>query len=211
MKLLLAGWLVALFGPFVFQAPGQDLENTGLHPWKENPRYWAMNGKPVVLIGGSDDDNLFQWPADTLIPQLDRLVEAGGNLIRNTMSDRQDLGVEVYPFKRLENDLYDLDQWNPEYWKRVDRMLEETARRGIVVQIEIWDRFDYSDVRKPHWQKHPYRPANNVTYSEDDTGLADRYPDHPGANKQPFFFSTPEQRNIGPLLRIQNRFVDHLL
>jgi len=28
--------------------------------YKENPRYWQYKGKPVLLLGGTDDDNLFQ-------------------------------------------------------------------------------------------------------------------------------------------------------
>ena len=80
-------------------------------------------GKPVLLLGGSDDDNLFQWPENELIAQLDRLAAAGGNVIRNTMSDRKDKGFEVYPFKQLDDGKYDLNAWNDEYWTRFERML----------------------------------------------------------------------------------------
>ena len=116
-----------------------------LRPWTENPWYWEMDGKPLLLLGGSDDDNLFQWPEARLIAQLDRIRAAGGNVIRNTMSDRRDLGHEVYPFRQLEDGRYDLEQWNPGYWNRLERLLVETQRRSIVVQIEIWDRFDFTD------------------------------------------------------------------
>src|SRR6056297_140731 len=50
-------------------------------PWSEKPWYWARGDSPVLLLGGSDDDNLFQWPKNRLIPQLDRIVKAGGNVI----------------------------------------------------------------------------------------------------------------------------------
>lgn len=113
-----------------------------LKPWSENSWYWEYRGEPVLLLGGSDDDNLFQWPADRLIPHLDRILEAGGNVIRNTMSDRKDKGFELYPFKKLPHGKYDLNQWNTEYWTRFELMLEETSKRRIFVQIEIWDRFD---------------------------------------------------------------------
>ena len=186
--------------------------NQPLRPWNENAWYWSYRGKPVLLLGGSDDDNLFQWPVKKLIPQLDRLAAAGGNVLRNTMSDRRDKGFEVYPFKRLDNGKYDLKAWNDEYWTRFDRLLTETARRDIVVQIEIWDRFDYTDSNGSNrWQIHPYNPRNNVNYTYDESGFARRYPDHPGANKQPFFFTTPRQRNNRVVARIQRQFVDKLL
>jgi len=186
--------------------------DSGIQPWNENAWYWSYRGKPVLLLGGSDDDNLFQWPEQQLIPQLDRLTAAGGNVIRNTMSDRNDKEFEVYAFRQLENGRYDLNKWNDEYWTRFERMLAETAERKIFVQIEIWDRFDYTDNRdSDHWQVHPYNPGNNVNYSYEQTGFAKRYPDHPGANKQAFFFTTPKQRNNQVVLTIQQRYVNKLL
>lgn len=183
-----------------------------LQPWPENPWYWSYHGKPVLLVGGSDDDNLFQWPAAELIAQLDRLASAGGNVIRNTMSDRKDKGFEVYPFLQLEDGRYDLEQWNPEYWNRFGRMLSATAERKIFVQIEIWDRFDYTDNRNSdRWQIQPYNPANNVNYTYQTSGFAKRYPDHPGQNKQPFFYTTPGQRHNQTVLDVQQRFVNKLL
>ena len=94
-----------------------------LRPWKENPWYWSYHGEPILLLGGSDDDNLFQWPQKALADQLNRLARAGGNVIRNTMSDRKDQGFEIYPFKQLDGGLYDLNVWNEEYWQRFERML----------------------------------------------------------------------------------------
>ncbi len=187
-----------------------------IEPWTENPWYWSSNGQPVMLLGGSDDDNLFQWPAEKLLPQLERIASAGGNVIRNTMSDRHDHGFELYPFMRLENGRYDLSQWNDAYWERLERMLQETQRRKIFVQIEIWDRFDFTDSSKRqdgsgHWQHQPYNPANNSNYTAQESGLAERYPEHPGANKQPFFFTTPQQRNNTRLLAFQRAFVNRLL
>ena len=183
-----------------------------LRPWPDNPWYWSHRGEPVLLLGGSDDDNLFQWPEAVLVPQLDRLVAAGGNVVRNTMSDRPDRGFEVYPFARLADGRYDLDQWNSEYWKRFAFFLEETARRRIFVQIEIWDRFDYTDAGGANrWKAHPYNPANNGNYTAAESGLGDHYPDHPGANRQPFFFTTPGQRNNRVVLARQERFVRRIL
>ncbi|MEX2187642.1 MAG: putative collagen-binding domain-containing protein [Pirellulales bacterium] len=182
-----------------------------LRPWAENPWYWSYRGRPVLLLGGSDDDNLFQWPEKDLVAQLDRLAAAGGNVIRNTMSDRKDKGFEVYPFQQQKDGKYDLNAWNGEYWSRFERMLRETAKRDIIVQIEIWDRFDYTDSGGGYrWQLHPYNPKNNVNYTYEDSGFARRYPDHPGANKQPFFFTTPKQRNNTVVLPFQQRFVEKM-
>src|SRR5690554_7861349 len=67
-----------------------------IQPWKDNPRFWQYKGRPLMLLGGSNDDNLFQWPSDMLIPHLEDRKSVGANYVRNTMSDRSDRGFEVH-------------------------------------------------------------------------------------------------------------------
>lgn len=181
-------------------------ETRAIQPSAENPWYWQYNGKTVLLLGGTKDDNLFQIP--DLKNHIDELASAGGNFIRNTMSDRRDGGFEVYPFRQLPNGNYDLNEWNDEYWRRFENMLQWTHGRAIVVQIEVWDRFDYS---RNYWEVHPYNPKNNVNYTYEESGFQAQYPDHPGRNVQPFFFTTPYQQNNTTVFRYQRRFVDKML
>jgi len=106
-----------------------------IQPWSKNPRYWQYKGRPVLLLGGSKDDSLFQIP--DLKEHLDAMAAVGANYIRNTMSDRPDHDFEVYPFAKRPDGKYDLQQWNDEYWQRFENMLRWTAERGIIVQIEV--------------------------------------------------------------------------
>jgi hypothetical protein len=186
----------------------QNSKNNRIQPWNENPWYWQYKGQPVLLLGASSDDNLFQWPAGTLIPHLDSMKASGANYVRNTMSDRKDKGFELYPFKQLEDGKYDLTQWNEEYWQRFESFLGETEKRDIIVQIEVWDRFDYT---RENWPIHPYNPQNNENYTAEESGLDFEYPDHPGQNKQPFFFTTPVQQNNQVLFKYQQQFVEKML
>ncbi len=205
---LLAAVLVWFATCSATSLPAQET-SSDIRPWRENPRFWEYHGKPILLVGGSDDDNLFQRP--DLEKQLEIMARVGANYIRNTMSDRRDRGFEVYPFRRLASGKYDLTQWNEEYWERFERMLRMTAERNILVQIEVWDRFDYSDAKGPRWREHPYNPANNVNYSHEEAGLAAEYLKHPGRNEQPFFYSVPGLRNNTVLLPFQRAQVDKML
>jgi hypothetical protein len=195
-----AAHLVASFG----SVAADDAHR--IRPWDQDPRYWQYRGQPVLLLGGSKDDSLFQIP--DLKEHLDQMVACGANYIRNTMSDRPDHDFEVYPYLRLTDGRYDLNQWNDEYWQRFENMLRWTAERNIIVQIEVWDRFDHA---RDNWEKLPYNPKNNINYTYAQSGFQEHYPDHPGQNRQPFFFTTPRQRNNTVVLPYQQRFVDKML
>lgn len=179
-----------------------------IRPSKTYPTYWEYQGQPVLLLGGSKEDNLFQI-AD-LKDHLDLLASVGGNVIRNTMSDR-DPG-DLYAYARKANGQFELDQWNPDYWDRFEACLRLTSERGIIVQLEVWDRFDYS--REP-WKTHPFNPSNNDHLPTDTTGLESEYPQHPNTDRQPFFHTIPGMNGYrAPLDRLrayQEAYVAKLL
>jgi hypothetical protein len=175
-----------------------------IRPYSNNPAYWQYKGKPVLLIGGTVNDNLFQ--IENLVTHLDSLKNVGGNYIRNTMSDR-DIG-NLHAFEMNSNGKYDLNNWNIDYWLRFENLLKLASERDIIVQIEIWDRFDHS---REEWKSDPYNPGNNINYSFIESGLDSIYPNHPGKNEQPFFFTVPELKNNVVLLKYQQRFVEKLL
>ena len=179
-----------------------------IKPYSENPRYWEYKGEPVLLLGGSKDDNLFQ--IENLEEHLDSLQAVGGNYIRNTLSAR-DPG-NVMRFLIQPDGKYDLDKWDPEYWRRFENMLALCSERDIIVQLEIWDRFDYS---RANWIESPWNPENNVNYSVEESGLAKEYPYHPVDDKQPFFHSIPGMPNYSEELDLvrsyQEKYIKKLL
>jgi len=174
--------------------------------YERNPAYWQYNSKPVLLLGGSKDDNLFQIP--DLKEHLNLLKSVGGNYIRNTMSSRKDKGFEVQPFNKLPNGKYDLDQWNDEYWRRFHNMLKLTQERDIIVQIEVWATFDYY---REHWAVNPFNPKNNINYNAKETELPVQVKTHPIRTENNFFWSVPAERNQKNVLKYQQRFVDKIL
>ncbi len=186
---------------------GNSFEND-IKPYTENPRYWQYNGEPVLLLGGTVDDNLFQIPG--LEEHLDLLQSVGGNYIRNTMSSR-DSG-NVWPFLLQADGSYDLDEWNEVYWDKFESLLSLTYERDIIVQIEVWDRFDFSTA---FWKANPLNPANNVNYTEDECGMKEEYPRHPSTDIQPFFHSIPGMplysQESELVRKYQEKFVDKML
>ena len=172
----------------------------------KNPRYWQYNGKPVLLLGGTDDDNLFQWTGSKLTEHLDLLRTVGGNYIRNTMSSR-DPG-NVWPFHKQEDGKYDLNRPGDEYWKRFENLLKLTSQRHIIVQIELWDRFDFA---RDEWNLNPYNSKNNINYTVEESGLKKVINTHPGIRENAFFSSVPGLENNQVVLQYQQMQVDRML
>ena len=185
-------------------APSSDR----IQPCAKNPRYWQYRGQPVMLLGGSQTDHIFLL--DDLKPHLDEIAAVGGNYVRCTMSQRE--GPELKPHKRLPDGTFDLDQWNQEYWTRFVNCLKWCEERDIIVQIEVWDRFDYSTER---WTTSPWNPGNNVNYTYEQTGFAPEYPQPAYRDVQPFFYSIKGMPRYTPKLDLvrgyQEAFVSKML
>ncbi len=194
----------------VFFLAGCSIEKSPQHPSGidlslTHPQYWEYNGEPVLLLGGSDEDNLFQL--HYLEQQLDKLASVGGNYVRNTMSSRDSGNVWAFHLDP-ESGLFDLNQWNPQYWRRFQSLLELSSQRDIVVQVEIWATFDFY---RENWELNPFNPKNNINYSAERTKLPLEIPSHPIYCDNPFFWSVPSHQNNMPLLQYQQAFVDKLL
>lgn len=190
-------YLIALLGIILFRfdpisAQDSISNNISIQPYQENPWYWQYKGEPILLIGGSDEDNLWQWTGKQLTDHLDLLKSVGGNYVRNTMSDRDD--GNVYAVSEVEDGKYDLEKWDEEYWNRLENFLEETEKRDIIVQLTLWDWFDLSDLND-----HPYNPENNVNWS---AGTID--------NREDFFGGSLYDNNEA-VLDYQCRYIDKLL
>jgi hypothetical protein len=205
-----------------------------LMPYVSNPAYWQYKGQPVLLLGASDEDNLFQMPLSAdkadggvrpcdsiehdpermnLTWQLDALGEAGGNFVRCTMSSR-DFG-DVQPYARSGAGAYNLEVFDEEYWRRFDRFLRLTGERGIIVQVEIWATYDfYQRQARPGyypWLHNAFNPRNNINYSSEDSGLPEHFPSNGCGFINPFFRAVPALDGNTLLLRFQRSYVDRLL
>ncbi len=200
-----------------------DREEWRIQPWTEDNRYWQYKGEPIMLLGGSDQDNLFNHPnigSAGLEAHLNLLVSVGGNYVRNTMSSRDRIDpdsdlyndINRYPFYYDEEaGLYDLDRWDETYWELFKDFLRMTAELDIIVQIEVWDRWDMGEVWEgayaaEAWSAHPYNPRNNMNYTEENTNL---YEDH--WERYPIFRTIPQLDDSPIVLSYQEAFVSRLL
>ena len=174
------------------------IDDSPIQPYRNNPWYWEYKGEPIMLVGASDRDNLWQWTGDVLIDQLNLIQSVGGNYVRNTMSDRNE--GDTFAPKEIEDGLYDLDQWNEAYWDKLKFFLDETEKRGIIVHLTLWDHFDLSGAGGyGRFAIHPLNPDNNINW---EPGTIRNASDYYGGS-----LST----NNEPVLAYQRRYIDRLI
>ncbi|MCK5105082.1 MAG: hypothetical protein KAR17_19800, partial [Cyclobacteriaceae bacterium] len=175
-----------------------------IKPSATHKQYWSLNGENIMLLGGSVEDNLFQYK--NIEAHLELLKSMGGNYVRNTMSSRDE--GDVWAFAKNEEGLYDLGSWNDEYWDRFETFLKACAEREIIVQIELWATFDFY---RDNWEVNPFNPKNNVNYNVERVHLPIEVNSHPIMTENNFFWSVPSQESNLRLLDFQQKFIDKLL
>jgi hypothetical protein len=173
----------------------------------ENKFYWEHKGSPTILLGAADTDHLFQWTGEKLESHLDELVSTGGNYVRNTLSDRTEECVS--PFQQVEDERYDLNQWNNKYWNRLEEFLEKTEKRDIIVQIELWDPHD---IKGEGWSESSYNPKRNVNYENSEVGVdQDLDLGDPFWYTHPFYLAPPILNDYPKLLNYQKKFIKKVM
>jgi len=196
-------------------------------------RYWKYDGQRVLLLGGwnhghnpfidhdtdNDKDNQGVSTPEQIKGAIEELAAAGGNCLRCVLDPGMAAGIQGFDFCAKSGAKYDLNTMSGPFWTRIETFIDEAERRDIVVQIELWDRFDLIDGAWGSWPVSPWNPKNNVTYTTASSGLATSYgsfathpflqgvPGHPEYEKAP----ASRKRQYDLVRSYQDKFVDKLL
>ncbi len=196
-------------------------------------RYWKYNGRRVLLLGGwnhghnpfidhdTDNDNDNQGVSTTaqIINEMDELVAAGGNYLRCVLDPGMASGIQGFPFCAKSGNKYDLNKMTGPFWRRIEMFISEASKRNVIVQIEVWDRFDLIDGSWGSWPVSPWNPKNNINYTSESSGLASSYrsfathpflqgvPGHPVYEKA----SATRKQKYDLVRSFQDKFIDKLL
>ena len=166
--------------------------------WARNPRYFARDGKPIVLV---TSDHHYGAVVDLdfdYVRYLDGLAAQGLNLTRiypGGMFEAPDKyvpgnplgpkpGRQILPWARSAEGgahpllaepgapslRFDLERWNPDYFARLRGFVEHAGRRGIVVEVAFFNGM-YAD----SWPLMAFHHRNNVQgvgrYEAEECGL----------------------------------------
>jgi hypothetical protein len=152
---------------------------------KQNPHYFEYKGKPIILITsgehyGSVINVAFDYDKYLSALQKDGLnytrifggsyVEVPGKsfgIRENTLAPLA--GKFVAPWTRSSQPGYagggnrfDLNRWNPKYFRRLRSFLADAEKRGIVVEITLFSS-QYGDAQ---WAFSPFNTRNNANHTD---------------------------------------------
>jgi hypothetical protein len=143
----------------------------------DNPKYLWFRGKPLVLISASEHyGSVINRPFD-YEKYLENAAEHKMTMTRTFLLYRELQSVRnpsspckpdspdyISPFVRSDpgkamdgEPIYDLDQWNPEYFERLHHFLDAASKHGIVVELTVFSNTYANDV----WALNPLRAENN--------------------------------------------------
>ncbi len=148
-----------------------------------NPHYYALHGKPLLLITSAEHYGAVINKAFDYIAYFDSLQANGLNYTRiypgamfepmgkfvtgNTLGPK--MGDLIVPWARstqpgylFGGNKFDLDRWDGAYFERLKRFISEAGKRGIVVEICFFNS-QYSDT----WPISPLYVQNNIQRTGD--------------------------------------------
>ncbi|MHC4518243.1 MAG: hypothetical protein ACYTAS_06630, partial [Planctomycetota bacterium] len=195
--------------------------------------YWKYDGQRVLLLGGwnhghnpfidhdtdNDKDNQGVSTPEQIKAAMDALAAAGGNGLRCVLDPGMAAGIQGFGFCAGSGTQYDLNTMTGPFWKRLGMFVAEAEKRDVIVQIEVWDRFDWIDGSWGAWPVSPWNPKNNINYTTASSGLATSYqsyrthpflhgvPGHPKYESAP----APRKRKYDLVRSYQDKFVDKLV
>jgi hypothetical protein len=100
--------------------------------------------------------------------------------------------------------LFDLSRFNPWFFERRREFVQEAAKQGIVVYVNLYNNHDVNEIG-PHWIDFPFRPANNVN----DTGIPEPPPLRP--NNRNDVANDFYNVDYPPLRRLHHDYIFHTL
>ena len=145
-----------------------------------NPHYFSYRGKPAVLITTAEHYGSALNLKFDYLRYLDELQRNGFNLTRTFTGTYREDGTSGHGPSPLspgrgeaefstpwawsdvkggpEGRKFDLDRWNPAYFRRLKDFLRAAEERGVIVELVLFCRM-YSDQL---WRSSPLHPENSI-------------------------------------------------
>jgi hypothetical protein len=147
--------------------PMTAVKPISVHP--SNPHYFSYGGKPIILISSGDIYYDVFSPSQDFRVYLDTLASYGNNFTRMypagcTAFVPADGADSILPWVKLKNGKFDLDRWNPAYFRRLHDFMGYARKKGVIVDACMFNGFtvEWAKLNNHCWPLLPFNPANNI-------------------------------------------------
>jgi len=145
-----------------------------------NPHYFLLGGKPAVLVTSGEHYGSVINADFNYSRYLDELARNHLNLTRiwvgpyrevagsfkisgNTLAPRPGSFLPPWPRSNVPGasdggNRFDLSRWNPAYFARLRDFIGQAARRGVVVEVNLFCPY----YEEPLWKASPLNAVNNI-------------------------------------------------
>lgn len=180
MRYLSIYFLILILSSCSKEEPKKNQEESPicLHP--QNPHYFQYKGKALALITSAEHYGAVLNLDFDYKTYLNTLSSEGMNYTRiftgSYFENPGDFGIEnntLAPMKDrvitpwIKNDMgkYDLNSFNPDYFKRLKDFLKIAQEKDIIVEVTLFSSI-YQD---KNWDIIPQNPLNNINVTEEIT------------------------------------------
>jgi hypothetical protein len=157
---------------------GSEGHATPISAHPDNPHYYLFRGKPTVLVTSAEHYGAVINRSFDYIAYLDALRSHGLNYTRiypagfvepegtfplqNTLAPGPEALIQPWarsssPGYRSGGNRFDLDRWDPEYFRRLKDFVAQAGARGIVVEICF-----FNAQNRGSWPVSPLYWKNNI-------------------------------------------------
>jgi hypothetical protein len=133
----------------------------------ENPHYFNYKGKPIILV--TSDHTYFGVTAPDFdyVKFLDKLAANSNNFTRiypGAYPSNYFNQQRIFPWIRDTSGKYDLDKWDPAYFKRLHGFMQYAQSKGIIVDICLFNGFGSEEKKtyQQRWNWCPLKDSNNI-------------------------------------------------
>jgi len=137
------------------------------HP--QNPHYFIYKGSAVILVSSGDIYYDVFSPNHDFRKYLDTLAEYGMNFTRIYPAGcsafvPSDGAGSILPWVKLDNGKFDLDRWNPAYFRRLHDFMSYAESKDVIVDVCLFNGFTakWPEVNVVCWPLLPFNAANNI-------------------------------------------------
>ncbi len=155
-------------------------QNTPIQLHPDNPHYFHYQNQPTLLITSAEHYGAVLNVEFDYKTYLQTLHDEGMNYTRvftgayveipgafgienNTLAPAT--GRYLTPWRQVEEtglykgeNKYDLDQWNPDYFERLNDFVSRAEELDIIVEVTFFSSI-YQDA---NWERNPFNPGNNI-------------------------------------------------